>query len=791
MTCLFGHAIPREERCMQTRVVEDYRLLEVVLDAIPIPVFYKDSNGFYLGCNTAYETFFGKSRNYLSGKNVHEVFDKKFAEIFHAMDEKLIREPGIQIYESTVLDVNRIERNMIFHKATFLYADGSVAGIVGAVLDTTELKAAGSDLRLANYLFETIIDASPLAIIALDTDVNLTLWNAAAEKMFGWKKEEVLFKPYPLIPDDRIEEVQNNIRLLHKGEVHRSTETCRKRKDGSLVDVSLSTAVMPGRDGGLMGYMAIMSDIAERKRAELDLMESEANYRTIFDVVNDAVFVLDFETGEILDVNRKLCEMYGYTRAEALLLRIEDLSSGETPYTQENAFKQMRKASVHKSHFFEWVAKDSAGKLFWVEVNMKGAVIGGCYKALAVVRDITARKEAVEALRESEERFRQIFEEDEDAAIILNPQTFSIVDANAAAVRLYGCSKKEIRKSSLSQFMISEEYGKFTETFAMTEIDPAFWSRLLKIDRMDIISKKRKKIVTSVRGRIIKSQGNNYIYCTFRDITEKLRIKEERKSFEEKLIQANKMTALGSLASAIAHEINNPNNYILSSSQFIREAWREIEQILLEYGRENGEYNIGGLTDKEAMEVIPKLLTSLEEGSLRIKNIVGNLKSFARQENQPDYTILDVNMAVKAALGLLGNQIHKFTDNFFCHLDESLPKVQGSFQQLEQVIINLTMNALQSLQNKNSGIYISTFQDKNKQQVVIRVRDQGTGIPGELLPRIMEPFFTTKQDTGGTGLGLSICNSIIKKHRGTIECESSLKLGTIFTVKLPAYGAEL
>ena len=898
---------------MDTGMLQNNKLLEIILDSIPIPIFFKNEKGHYLSCNTAFETFFGVSRRNLAGKSVLEVFDKKYARKFRDMDLKLFQKPGRQVYESTVLDSNGLQREVIFHKAAFLYPQGEIAGIVGAVLDTTELKAtekklsgvktsfnqvfdaipdllsvvdkdmrimysnwhggheyvaenirstnpfcydayypgqgapcnpchllevfktgtpiitekynprigyleihafpvldetgtvimvaeylrnitdrkeAGDALHQANQMFEAIINASPLAIIAFDNDDKLTLWNDAAEEMFGWKREEVLFKPYPIIPDDRIEEVRKNIRLLHEGEVFRSQETRRKRKDDSLLDVSLSTAVMPGPDGGVIGYMSILSDITEHKRAQRNLRESEANYRAIFDAANDAIFVMDSESGNILDVNRKLCEMYGYTREDVLRLSIEDLSSGETPYTQENAVKQIKKVRNSKSHLFEWIAKDSSGRLFCVEVNIRGAIIGGGYKALAVVRDITERKQAVQALRESEERFRQIFEEGEDAALILTPQTFSIVDANAASVRLYGYSKKEIKKSTPALFMLQEEFSKFAETFAMTASETTSSSKLFKIDRLDVVSKNRKNIITSVRGKIIKSQGKHYIYCTFRDITEKLSIKEERKRFEEKLIQANKMTALGTLASGIAHEINNPNNYILSSAQFLHEAWKDIEPILLGYGSENGEYSIGGLSDTEATDVIPKLLATLEEGSARIKNIVENLKSFARQENHPYHSIIDVNKAVKASINLLGNQIRKYTDNFFCNLAERLPTIQGSFQQIEQVIINLTMNALQSLPNKTSGIYISTFHDQNTHQVVIRVRDQGTGIPQELLQRIMEPFFTTKQDIGGTGLGLSICYSIIKKHQGTIECESDLSLGTIFNVKLPVYGAQ-
>jgi PAS domain S-box-containing protein len=908
----FGFSVA--EILMITSLLENNRLLETVLDTIPIPIFYKNEKGLYLGCNTAYETFFGILRKNLVGKSVQEVFDKEFADKFREMDLQLYRKPGVQVYESSVADAKAQTRQVILHKATFLNPHGAVAGIVGAVIDTTELKQAekqlkasktsfnrvfdsipdllsvvdsdlriiysnwhggfdyvademrstnplcydayypgqgkpcaachslevfrtgkpiitekynpqigylevhafpvldesgkvimaaeylrniterkqaGNALRQANQTLEAIINASPLAIIALDSDVNLILWNDAAEEMFGWKREEVLHKPYPIIPEDRIGEVRQNIRQLHKGVVCRSLETQRKRKDGTLIDVRLSTAIMPGPDGAIIGYMAIMSDITEYNRAQLDLRESEANYRAIFDAANDAIFVLDFESGKILDVNRKLCEMYGYTREEALLLNIENLSSGEVPYTQENAVKQIRKARENKSHLFEWIAKDSSGKLFWVEVNMRGAVIGGGYKALAVVRDITERKQAEQALRESEERFRQIFEEDEDAALILSPRTLAIVDANAATVRLYGYCKKELRKSNPSVFIAPQEYGKFAETFSIPDLDSSPRRKLFRIDRVNIVCKNGNSMIASVRGKIIKSRGDNFLYCTFRDITEKLKIKEERKRIEEKLLQANKMTALGTLASGIAHEINNPNNYILSSSQFLSEAWKDIEQILVEYRRENGEYYIGGLPDNEASDIIPKLLASLEEGSVRIKNIVENLKSFARQENQSYDTVIDVNMAVRASINLLGSQIPKYTDNFFSNLDERLPKIQGSFQQIEQVIINLTINALQSLPNKNCGIYITTFYDKNAQQVVIRVRDQGTGIAQDLMRRIMEPFFTTKQDMGGTGLGLSICYSIIKKHQGTLECESDLKLGTLFTVKLPAYGALL
>lgn len=770
---------------MNAASLHDYGLLEVVLDSIPLPLYFKDGEGRYLGCNGAFETFFGRSRAELIGRTDHDIFDGKLAGIFREMDLRLLRNPGRQVFENSLPDSGGHKRDVIFQQATFPRPPAKSSGIVGLILDASELrvcerKLAGAtnlfnrvfdaipdllsvvdrDLRIvysnwrggfdyvaadirashpfcfeayypeqgrpcepchlreifrtgtplitekynprvghleihafpvcddggnvimaaeylrnitarreaehalreANHMLEALVNASPLAIVAFDTDTRLTLWNDAAEAMFDWKKEEVLSKPYPIIPEDRIEEVRNNIRLMHEGEECRSLETRRKRKDGSLVDVSLSTAVMSGPDGAIMGYMSIMSDITERKRA-------------------------------------------------------------------------------------------------------------------------------VQALRESEERFRQIFEEDEDAALILSLDSFAIVDANAAAVRLSGYSKKELRKGTPSLFLSGEERARFRETFVQAEGESSSRDRLLRVDRMNVLNRNGKRIIASVRGKILISQGTPYLYCTFRDITEKLNIREERKQFEEKLIQANKMAALGTLASGIAHEINNPNNYILSSTQFLLEAWKDIEWILVEYARENGEYSLGGLPDAEAIAVIPQLLASLREGSGRIRDIVENLKSFARQEQQPFSAAVDVNVAVRAAINLLGNQIHSFTDSFTCDLDETIPAVQGSLQQIEQVVINLTMNALQSLPYKRCGVFIGTFHDPQTNQVVIQVRDQGRGIPPELMRRIMEPFFTTKQERGGTGLGLSICYSIVKKHQGSIDCESAPGRGTTFSVRLPVSGA--
>jgi PAS domain S-box-containing protein len=156
-------------------------------------------------------------------------------------------------------------------------------------------------------------------------------------------------------------------------------------------------------------YQKAQQEIAERTQAELALRESEQRFRTIFDSVNDAIFVHDIATGDILDVNHTMCAMYGYTREEVLRLQIGDMSSDEPPYTQSDARKWMKKASEEGPLLVEWRAKDKGGRLFWIEVNMRRAVINGQDRLVVVARDITERKAIEEALRKKTEELDRYF----------------------------------------------------------------------------------------------------------------------------------------------------------------------------------------------------------------------------------------------------------------------------------------------------------------------------------------------------------------------------------------------
>jgi signal transduction histidine kinase len=245
------------------------------------------------------------------------------------------------------------------------------------------------------------------------------------------------------------------------------------------------------------------------------------------------------------------------------------------------------------------------------------------------------------------------------------------------------------------------------------------------------------------------------------------------------------MTSLGTLVSGVAHEINNPNSYIMSNAEMFSEIWKDAVKVLNETTDERKPSELGGIPLREMVQLTPALLEGIKEGSVRIKNIIQGLINFAKPEQSGRDGTIDIEETILSSRAILYNHINNITDKFHIECEKNIPPVQGSSQQIEQVIINLIMNALQALPDRDSEIRISSFYDKKEECVKILVKDDGVGIPDNLIENITEPFFTTRSDDGGTGLGLSISYAIVKDHKGELLFESKEGDGTTATIKLP------
>lgn len=275
-----------------------------------------------------------------------------------------------------------------------------------------------------------------------------------------------------------------------------------------------------------------------------------------------------------------------------------------------------------------------------------------------------------------------------------------------------------------------------------------------------------------------------------REIAERRHAEEELLLNQEQLLQADKMAALGILVSGVAHEINNPTGLILLEVPTIKRFHADAAKVLELYYRANGDFSCGGLPYSRMREEIPRSLEKLQDAGKRIKRIVDDLKDFARQGDSACNEIVDLNSVAQASVRLVEPTIRKATTCFTAEYGPHLPPVRGNSQRIEQVLVNLILNACQALPDPSRCIQLATSHDPDSRTVSFRLRDEGSGISPEHLARLTDPFFTTKRDIGGTGLGLSVSAGIVKEHGGTLEFDSTPGVETIVTMTLPTGSEE-
>jgi len=276
-----------------------------------------------------------------------------------------------------------------------------------------------------------------------------------------------------------------------------------------------------------------------------------------------------------------------------------------------------------------------------------------------------------------------------------------------------------------------------------------------------------------------------------REVAERKRSEEELREHQQQLVQAHKMAALGVLVSGVAHEINNPNGYILLNMPILKAALLDACEALDARREELGpSFSLAGLPYDRMREELPCMLDEMLAGGRRIKHIVDDLKSFARREDAPALEPVDLNAVAAAAVRLVDNSIRKATRHFTVELAQGLPRVRGNSQRIEQVIVNLLVNACQALPDPERAVRLATRHDAARGEVILEVTDEGVGIPAENLSRLTDPFFTTKRDTGGTGLGLSVSARIVKEHGGTLQFRSTVGAGTTASLALPGISSE-
>jgi len=502
--------------------------------------------------------------------------------------------------------------------------------------------------------------------------------------------------------------------------------------------------------------------VIRQREAELDkafgeLRESEERYREIFNAPSDAIFIHDAETGAIVDVNQAMLEMYGYSRAEALRLRAEEASANIPPYSAAEASQKIAAAVAAGPQLFVWRARKKDGTLFWVEVALRCKAFNNRQYIIAVVRDISARKEAEEALAAEKERLAVTLRSIGDG-VITTDTAGRITLLNAVAETLTGWRQDEAVGRPLPEIfhIINEKTGepganpvdKVIATGANVEL--ANHTVLIARDGA------RRSIADSGAPIRDKAGGSIGVVLVFRDVTEKLRTDQE-------LLKIKKLESVGVLAAGIAHDFNNILAAILGNLDLAR--------TLLAPGQEAA-----------------VLIEEAAAASLRARDLTQQLLTFARG-GAPVRQAASIAAVIKdsTAFVLRGSEVDATFD-----IPDDLWLVDIDTGQMSQVIQNIIINARQAMPEsgkvsitcRNLQEYANNHAGEPARFVSIAISNPGDPIPEHLLDTIFDPYFTTKKD--GSGLGLAVCHSIIAKHDGRIEVSSVPGRDTTFTIVLPA-----
>lgn len=570
-------------------------------------------------------------------------------------------------------------------------------------------------------------------------------------------------KDIPIIFTSGLSDPDDKVKAFDAGAVDYLTKPIQLKELSARITTHLTIQSLQADLKSLNANLE--KQVAERSR-ELN------RWASVFDATDIGMSIGNAESLIIEVVNPAFARMHGYEVDELIGSQEINLFAPADTNTLED-IKAKVTVNGHGTFEVRRIRKD--GTIFPVLAEVTYIPGGsGLAQYQAVLQDITDMERAREALRESELRLRRLSEAAFEGICMVDGDT--IVDANDQLLEMLNYKREAMIGLSLSDIFSDHGHGLSVRRLADGETDP-----------LELLAEtpSGRLVNVEVRTRSLSHKPRMLSVAVVRDVTERIEAEKKAEEQRQQLVRADKMASLGTLVAGVAHEINNPNQAVLSNASRLKRIWTDVEPVLNKYYDENGDFLLGGIEYSKAKARIQSLIGLVANGSNRIKKIVTDLKNFYKDAGK-QYTVLNINDVVLTAIDMTNTFVSKSTTNFKCSLAEDLPTVEGDFQALEQVLVNLIANACQSLTDSAKGITVLTGTDPAKTTVMIEVADEGVGIPTKELGNIFDPFYTTKREIGGTGLGLSISGAIVKEHAGKLEFSSVVGKGTTATITLPA-----
>jgi PAS domain S-box-containing protein len=692
--------------------------------------------------------------------------------------------------------------------------DGRVVGSTGIITDVSELRKVQEALRKNEALLGSILRAAPIGV-GMVHDRVLGWVNEGMSEMTGYAVDELKGKSARIVyPDDEEferagREKYAKIAARGKGAV----ETRFKRKDGSLIDVHLSSAPIDPANlaAGVVftalditaqkkaarillfakedlekqvadqtreldvSNMLLKIELEEHRKTEEALVKSEQLYRAI--VEDQTEFICRFHPdGTLSFVNDAFCRFFGKIRKELLGTRYRPMPLDDQLMVK-NALRSLspKNPVIH----LEFRTECPDGEIRWMQWSNRAIYddAGTLVEHQAVGRDITDRKQSELQIRESRNMLRAVFDGISDPLIMVR-EDMTLIMLNRAALRFFGALLyRDMIGTSCLEFFLGR-YGEEATRLVRARIaeqEPA---------RCELTTTGDSSLYEEVFVYPVLAGGEDRCTAIIR-ITDRTK----QRLMERELIQSEKLASLGLLISGIVHEINNPNNFISFNMPILRDYLREILPVLDQHTVRTPQYEVQGMPYAEFRADVMKLLDNIEHGSVRINTTVAKLKEFARKKDEKGVRSIQPTGVVERAVAICHTQIRKTVKTFDVQVEQDMPEMFSDPDAIEQPLINLLINAAQAADKPDSYIRLGVRrEDSGRGGLVLEVEDNGCGMDSKTISRIFDPFFTTKEEGLGTGLGLYITKNLIDTAGGSISVKSEIGRGTTIRVVLPDLG---
>lgn len=531
------------------------------------------------------------------------------------------------------------------------------------------------------------------------------------------------------------------------------------RPDGSLRVVHSQADVTRDGSGRPIRLFGVMQDITELRSAEQELRASEARFRTVFDRATDAFFLLDTQLN-VVDANRQACDSLGFSRDELIGMHPRDWDVDlDEAYIRRLAIQ----AGPGRPLTFETRHRRKDGTVFPVEVRTGAFRREDTVYYLALARDITERKRAEEALRASEVRFRTVFDHAMDAFFLLDEQV-KVVDANRQACERLGYSRDELIGMHPRQFDAALDDRAIALLAARAGSGEAIM--------FETLHKRRDGTAFPVEIRSgTFREGDRLLYLAIaRDITERKLAEEAVRGKDHalqmaraELARVSRVVTMGELTASIAHEVNQPLGAMVANAAAAAR-WLS--------------------ADPPEAAKARRALQSISDDGRRASEVIRRIRALV-QRRPLRMAMVGVNQTIGDVLALAQQELRSNGIALSTQLSEDVPPVLADRIQLQQVLLNLIVNAIEAMsatRDRPRELTITSGAD-GPDGVQVQVRDTGPGLAREHADRLFEAFYTTKPE--GLGIGLSISRSIIEAHGGRLSAGPNVPCGAVFQLSLP------